>query len=217
MPKIKYIPALRFHCLTDYYDWLIHYFLPEKKFKQSLLTQTNIKEGQKILDFGVGTATLSIMAKKLNPQTEITGIDIDPRILALANEKTKKELVDVHLLLYKGGELPFNDNSFDRVISSLVFHHLTREEKNSALKEIARVLKPGSELHIADWGKPSNIVMRAVFFLEQLFDGYERTIDSVRGLLPEIIKKAGFGEVNETTRFNTILGTLCLYKAIKTC
>jgi len=50
-------------------------------------------------------------------------------------------------------ELPYPDNSFDRVVSSLVFHHLTRENKIHSLKEVFRVLKPQGELHVLDFGK----------------------------------------------------------------
>lgn len=215
MAETLYIPALRFHWLTDYYDWLIRSFLPEKKFKSALLQQASLANGQKILDFGTGTATLSIMAKRLYPEAEITGIDVDPRILSLANKKIQREKVAIELSGYNGDFLPFPDGKFDRVISSLVFHHLTRDQKNRSLSEIYRVLKTGGELHIADWGKPANFMMRAVFFFEQYFDGYERTIDSVRGLLPQIIKEAGFTEVKETIFFNTVLGTVSLYKARK--
>ena len=71
MTKPNYIRALRFDWLTDYYDWLASNFLHEKKFKTQLLLQANIESGYQILDFGTGTATLSIMAKRMYPNIEI--------------------------------------------------------------------------------------------------------------------------------------------------
>ena len=127
MNKSNYIPALRFHWLTDYYDWAVSAFLPEKKFKTELLRQTEIKSGYNILDFGTGTATLSIMAKQMYPDIEIKGIDVDSHILSLADKKIQQAKVSVDLLHYDGATLPYPDASFDRVISSLVFHHLKRK------------------------------------------------------------------------------------------
>lgn len=215
MNKPNYIPALRFNWLTKYYDWLIHSFLPETRFKTELLRQAEIINSYSILDFGTGTATLAIMAKQMFPETEITGLDIDPIILTIASEKIAQKNIDIDLVLYDGARFPFNDKSIDRVISSLVFHHINRQQKIKALEEIKRVLKPGGELHIADWGKPSNILMRALMYPEQWLDGYENTIDNIKGHFPELIKEVGFSEVTETKRFSTIFGTLSLYKAKK--
>ena len=101
------------------------------------------------------------------------------------------------------------------MVSSLVFHHLTKKQKDNAFKEIYRVLKPGGELHIADWGKASNKLMRALFYLVQLLDGFKTTTDNVRGLLPNYIRNAGFVEIKEHRHYNTMFGTLSLYSAKK--
>jgi SAM-dependent methyltransferase len=112
-------------------------------------------------------------------------------------------------------ELPYPDASFDRVISSLLFHHLTREKKERTLKEIFRVLRQGGELHVADWGKAQNKLMRTAFLLVQMLDGFETTVDNVSGLLPELFRSAGFEDIQEPTRYMTIVGTLSLYRARK--
>ncbi|HEX3031906.1 MAG TPA: class I SAM-dependent methyltransferase [Bacillota bacterium] len=65
---------------------------------------------------------------------------------------------------------PYCNDEFDRVVSSLMFHHLTLAEKYLAMKEIYRVLKPGRELHIADFGKPSNALMSVVSKVVGLFE-----------------------------------------------
>lgn len=64
-------------------------------------------------------------------------------------------------------KLPFPKASMDVVISSLFFHHLTTNQKREALEEICRVLRPGGTLHVADWGKPSNFLMRLTFLIVQ--------------------------------------------------
>ncbi len=112
-------------------------------------------------------------------------------------------------------ELPYPNHSFDRVVTSLMFHHLTLENKLRTLNEIFRVLKPQGELHIADWGKAQNGLMRIAFLSIQILDGFRTTADNVNGLLPELMAKAGFDETKEKDRFMTLYGTLSLYKARK--
>jgi ubiquinone/menaquinone biosynthesis C-methylase UbiE len=111
--------------------------------------------------------------------------------------------------------LPYPDGYFDRVLSSLLFHHLTLENKSRTLSEVFRVLKHGGEFHLADWGKPQNVVMRTGFLLVQAIDGFKTTADNARGLLPELIRQAGFQAVEETGRYQTTTGTLSLHKAQK--
>lgn len=210
--KQKYIPALKYHWLTNIYDWLISTFMPEKAFKEALLTNAAIKDKFQVLDFGIGTATLSIMAYNNNNNAYYTGIDIDDKILKLAKQKIEWNKTPIQLIKYNGGTLPFEENSMDRIISSLVIHHLTDEQKLQTFKEFKRILKPSGEAHIADWSKPTNWLMRLGFHIVQILDGYKTTTANVKGKLPEIIKSAGFMQVNLTHNFNSALGTVGIFK-----
>jgi ubiquinone/menaquinone biosynthesis C-methylase UbiE len=209
----RFIPALRYEGLTALYDGVIALTMPERRFKTALVEQAEIRIGARVLDFGVGTATLSIIAKRLVPGSEVRGVDIDDRVIAIARQKIVAAGLDIAVDRYDGGALPYRDASFDRVLSSLVFHHLTRDQKLSALREIRRVLKPGGQLHVADWGKAANAGMRTLFLTVQLLDGFETTTDSVNGLLPGFMQDAGFVAVTETRTFSTVYGTLSLYRA----
>jgi ubiquinone/menaquinone biosynthesis C-methylase UbiE len=72
--------------------------------------------------------------------------------------------------------LPVPESSADRVVMSLLLHHLAPAAKRQALAEALRVLRPGGRLHIADWGRPPAPLMRVAFFLTvQLVDGLEGT------------------------------------------
>jgi hypothetical protein len=92
--------------------------------------------------------------------------------------------------------------------SSLVFHHLTRAEKLSALRAIRRLLTEGGELHLADWSAPHDIMMRVAFLAVQALDGFETTGDNIRGELPGLMQEAGFRKVQETDRQRTPLGSM---------
>jgi ubiquinone/menaquinone biosynthesis C-methylase UbiE len=111
--------------------------------------------------------------------------------------------------------MDFLEASFDRVLSSLFFHHLTAENKRRTLAETFRVLKLGGELHVADWGKAQNAIMRGAFFLVQMLDGFATTTENVNGKLPNYFREAGFANVKETKRYMKVYGTLSLYAATR--
>ncbi len=209
----KYIPAVRFDRLTSIYDPLIQLIMPEKAFKSRMVEQMHIKKGYSILDVGCGTATLAILIKKSVPEAVVTGLDGDENVLRIATEKVKKEGVNIKLDKGMSFELSYPDNSFDRVTSSLVFHHLTKENKLRTFKEIYRVLKPDGELHVLDIGKPQNILMLIPSLILRWF---EEAGDNIRGLLPDMFRSAGFAKVEETRLYMTIIGTLTMYRVRKT-
>ena len=208
-----YVHALRFRSLTRFYDRVLHATLKEEKFKQLLVAQANVQPGERVLDVGCGTGTLTILAKRSAPEAHVVGLDGDPEALAVARDKAAREGVELELVQSLAWEAPFAPASFDRVVSSLVFHHLTTENKRRTLRKIREWLRPGGELHVADWGRPHDPLMRAAFLPVQLLDGFETTRDSVRGVLPSLMREAGFAEVAETHRERTLFGTLSLYRA----
>lgn len=214
-PK-AYTPALRFHGLTGAYDWVLSRTMPEKSFKSALLSQASIEPGNRVLDFGCGTGTLTLMAQAAVQEAQVMGVDVDEGALSIARAKTASANSAVAFLKISSGRLPFEDQSFDRVLSCLVFHHLRRDEKVAALAECRRVLRPSGEIHIADWGHPGSSLLRAGFFLTQLLDGFETTRDNVLGHLPSLLSEAGFFDVIETGHFPTVFGSLRLLWGRKT-
>lgn len=208
----RYVPALGRSPLTGLYDPLTRVMTREHTFKERLLDQASLTAGQRVLDIGCGTGTLTIWAKEREPGIDIAGMDPDPEILRRAREKAIEASVKVDFCEGLAEELPFDDASLDRVLSSLVFHHLPTEVKERAATEISRVLKPGGELHVADWG-PGDPLMRLAFLPTRLLDGLDNTGDNVKGRLPEIFVAAGLRDVRERTRFRTISGSMVLLSA----
>jgi len=207
-----YIPAFGHSFLTPFYDLMMKWAAREAVFKPKLVEQARIKKGDRVLDLGCGTATLTILIKKTQPQAEVRGLDTDPKILEIAKSKAAQAGVDIGLDYGTAMELPYSENSFDHVFSSMVLHHLSREDKVRALGEVCRVLKPGGELHVADFGRPQNTLMHLPSLAIRRF---EETSDLVKGLLPEMLQDVGFECVEQTTRYMTIFGTFTLYKAQK--
>lgn len=214
-PARNFVPALGHPLIARLYDPLLRLTLRERAFKGALVRQAAIRHGQRVLDVGCGTATLTLLAKRAEPRADVIGLDIDPVMLQLARDKVARSGLAVSLEQGSALELPYADGSFDRVLTSLTLHHLTRLQKEAALGEAFRVLKSGGELHVADWGRPANRFMRAVFVLVQLVDGFAATRDNVTGRLPELMVAAGFSDARETARFAVPLGTVSLYQARK--
>lgn len=211
----RYIPALGYRWLTGLYDPVVRLTTRESAFKSALVAQAGLRAGERVLDLACGTATLTLAAKRAQPTAELHGLDGDPEILKIAAGKARRAALEIQLRQGLADAMPYADAYFDRALSSLFFHHLTRATKQAALAELFRVLKPGGELHIADWGEARDPLMRVAFLGIQLLDGFTTTADNVRGLLPQFMRDAGFADVEETQRFATMFGTMSLYRAKK--
>lgn len=209
----NYISALNYGWLTRFYDPVMQWMVREQTFKRQLILQANIRAGQRVLDLGCGTATLTIMLKQLHPEAEVIGLDGDEKALSIAQKKIAEADLDIEFKKGMSFEMDFPDQSFDIVISSLLFHHLGSENKLKTFREVCRILKPAGELHIADWGRPQNFLMRGAFLVVQLLDGFETTSDNVQGKLLQYMARAGFMKARETSRFATLFGTICFYRS----
>ncbi len=208
-----YIPALRFHALTRYFDSVLAMTLKEEKFKSLLVRQANVKPGDRILDVGCGTGTLAVLLKQAVPDAHVVGLDADPTALGIARNKAAEAGVEIEFHQALAWDAPFEPKSFERVVSSLVLHHLLDRDKLRTLQRVREWLRPDGELHIADWGKAQNALMRAAFVGVQLLDGFETTTENVRRGLVPVLKRANFRSVEETHREMTLFGTLSLYRA----
>lgn len=208
----RYIPAVRFGRLTGLYDPIIRWTRREDLFRSRLIEQMRIQAGRRVLDLGCGTATLTIQPKQCQPQSQVVEIDGDPVVLARAQEKALQANVKIVFDQGMAYRLPYPDQSFDRVVASLFLHHLTLDDMRRALAETFRVLKPGGELHIADFGKPHTVLMASVSFIVRWL---EEAYEHVKGMVPGLIHEAGFTYVEETGRYTTAFGTLVLIRAVK--
>jgi len=206
----RYIPALSFRWLTPVYDPLLKWGMREETFKRRLIQQANIQPKMKVLDLGCGTGTLTLMLKRAHPEAEVTGMDGDSQVLDIAREKSRG--TDIQWDEGLASSLPYSDSVFDRIVTSLVIHHLVTDDKRRAFIEIYRVLKPRGELHVVDFGAPHS-------FIPSLMTKYmrrlEQAADNFDGLIPRFITEAGFGSVNEAEHFVTIFGPLSLWRAVK--
>ena len=214
MPKEQtsdFIPALGKDFLTPLYDPLL-WLMGEKKFKTDLVNQSQVFDGSRVLDVGCGTGTLAIMTKERHPDTEVVGIDADPKILGIARAKAAKRGIKLTFDQSMADQLPYADNSFDRVLSSLFLHHLSTENKGRTLREVFRVLCSGGRFDAVDFGPPGTFYSRLV---ARFTVNNEEVAANLHGLLPGMFREAGFQSVEETKQFMTVAGALSFYQGLK--
>jgi ubiquinone/menaquinone biosynthesis C-methylase UbiE len=125
----------------------------ERDFREKVVRLARIEPGAFVLDVGCGTGTLAIAAKRLvGPKGTVYGIDASPEMIARARKKATKAGVEVVFRHEVAEVLPFPDVQFDRVLASMMLHHLPNDARRQCLREVRRVLKPGGRLLAVDFG-----------------------------------------------------------------
>ncbi|MBI4295374.1 MAG: methyltransferase domain-containing protein [Chloroflexi bacterium] len=131
-----------------------HFGTKYEEYVKHLLSVFQVPQSCQVLDVATGTAMVAIaLAKKMNKECQITGIDTNSAMLDQARYKLELAgMSDVITLKTCSAEdLPFDDLSFDLVNCSVAIHHMN---VSRALAEMSRVLKPGGQLVIADFLAP---------------------------------------------------------------
>jgi ubiquinone/menaquinone biosynthesis C-methylase UbiE len=207
-----YLPAAGHDLFLPLYDPMLRWLMRERAFKTRLVEQADICVGHRVLDLGCGTGTLALMATQMHPGAVVVGVDGDAKVLARARKKVAAAGASIELDEALAGALPYADASFDRVLSSLMLHHLTHAQKLEALGEVRRVLKPAGSFHVVDFGPPSNWLDRLT---SHLFAHDHRMEDNLQGRLGEVAAAAGLRDVRDRGSFRTAFGTLAFLSAAK--
>ena len=206
----RYIPAAGHDLFLPLYDPVLRLLMRENAFRQKFLEQADIRPHDRVLDLGCGTGTMAMLIRQRSPESAVVGVDGDPKVLNVARMKAAKAGLAIPFDEALADRLPYPDASFDRVLSSLVLHHLTRDDKLGALREVHRVLKPGGGFHLADFGPPVGWYARA---LARLVTSGARLHENLQGCLPRLMADVGFLEIKDRGFHNTPFGTLALLSA----
>jgi ubiquinone/menaquinone biosynthesis C-methylase UbiE len=165
----------RFRTLAPIYDPGLKLLgLPfggERKLRTKILELLPLKSGDRVLEIGCGTGTVTMMAaERVGPEGEAIGIDPVPEMLERARRKGKTA-GNVSFLDGAGAPLPFPDSSFDAIIFFLVLHEMDHRDRIDSLREAVRVLRPRGRLLVGDFDRTESAVgrllMRGLLLVEE--------------------------------------------------
>lgn len=162
-PKKEKVEKM-FDSIASDYDHLNHIMSMDvdKTWRRRALKHIVDKDTkQEILDIACGTGDFSIViANHSHPDTHIQGVDLSEGMLEVMREKVAKAGLESRISAEQGNseEMRFADDSFDRV--TIAFGIRNFEHRETALREILRVLKPGGKLVILELSVPANPVIK---------------------------------------------------------
>jgi ubiquinone/menaquinone biosynthesis C-methylase UbiE len=205
-----YIPAAGHDAFLPGYDLLTR-LSGFGRVHDRLIAQAELADGHRVLEIGCGTGNLAIRAKRSCPSIEMIGSDPDPLALRRAQRKAAR-LTGIRFERGYAQRLPYADGEFDRVLSSMMLHHLDSTAKAAAAAEVFRVLRPGGRLHVvdmggnmsADDGLSARLTLRSPLAAGNLGDA-----------IPRVLRSAGFDCAEVDTHRQRFVGRLTYLSAMR--
>lgn len=203
-----FVPGLGFHWATPLYQSVVDLFCRDTYIK-SLVVSRISGQHLRILDVACGPGKLiSMLADKQGSCCELVGADLDADMVATARRITSTysniKIVQADCTLLSK---QFDAQSFDIVIESLFFHHLSDDQKRKAVDEIATVLRSGGIFYFVDWVTPKNAYAKIAFNLVKILDGHANTAAHESGEVLSMIESR-FQRLSEDALIETSIGTI---------
>ncbi len=174
----------------------------QAEYDSHIIRLLNPGPTDRILDLGCGTGVLCRrIADLLDPAAGglAVGIDAAGKMIRVARKKRGGPACRFEAMAAE--KLDFADQSFDAVVSSLFFHHVPLDLKARALSEAYRVLKSGGRLIIADMHIPTSWMGALVSHVSRWFFLQPQIAENIRGVLPGLVKDAGFKKPQTTAQY----------------
>ena len=197
-----YLPAAGKSWLLPLYD-VTTKLIGGDQARRALFGHVDLKPGDRVLEIGCGTGSLTILLKQRYPQIEIVGLDPDPEALTRARQKAKRAAASIQFIQGFSDALEYPAGFFDHVFSSFMFHHLENAQKEETLREVCRVLKPGAHLHLLDFTGPEAAGDSSV---SRWLHSHHRLNDNSESRIITMMTDAGFQDVKVAGRQTVLFG-----------
>lgn len=174
------------------YDPVTKYALPPNEdWNREEVVKAITGNPHKIIDLGCGTGSTTLMLKQAFPNAEVIGLDLSPQMLVMAEYKSRQAGLDIQWLHGLAEETNLDDNEFDLVTASLLFHETPIHIAQAILREGFRLLKPEGQIIILDGHQK---ILRDTTWLTDIFE--EPYIkDYAAGNVDAWLGAAGFNKV----------------------
>jgi len=203
MSQREFFPAAGHDLFLPVYDPIVN-LMGFDRARQELMSAANIEPGHHVLDIGCGTGTLVVKLKRQYPSAHVVGIDPDPKVLRRARIKASRAAVSVQLDPGFADQLRYKNDSFDRVFSSFMFHHLEEQERENMLREVLRVLKVDGSLHLVDFIADD----ASHGFFDRLFQAHARMRDNRNATILELMRRVGLTNAAKINDGSMLFGLL---------
>ena len=215
--------ASRYDLMNDLMSAGLH-----RAWKAYTVMVANVQPGQRVLDIAGGTGDLALaFARKVGPTGQVVHTDINEAMLRTGRDRLLDAGVILPTAVCDAEKLPFPDGHFDLVSVAFGLRNMTH--KDAALREMARVLKPGGKLLVLEFSQVAKPLRKAYDVysfsvlprLGQLVagdaDSYRYLAESIRmhpnqQELKALMKSNGFGHVDF---HNMAGGVVALHVGIK--
>lgn len=186
--RVDYI-VRKYNWIAPIYD--IFALLMVSKARKKALEMVNIQDGERVLEVAIGTGLNLVEIIKRNPNGWVEGIDISPKMLEKARQRLLKAgSRNFRLHLCDCRNLPFENNSFDVVISQYLLDILPVEDFIPILNEFKRVLRDGGRLILVNMTKGEKFINK---IYEEIYKLKLPLIAGCRGVMAQpFLKKVGF-------------------------
>jgi len=220
-----------FRTVADRYDAMndLMSFGMHRVFKRMVVQSSGVRPGHCVLDLAGGTGDMSaLFAKAVGPTGQVILTDPNAEMMAVGKERLlNKGLMNVRFCHAPAEALPFADNVFDVACISFGIRNFT--DKDAALTELLRVLKPGAALGVLEFSKPQQPIIKGAYETFQALwplagraiagdaEPYRYLIESIRvhpdqKALKQMFGDAGFTDVEY---YNLIGGIAAIHRGVK--
>jgi ubiquinone/menaquinone biosynthesis C-methylase UbiE len=199
----EFVPAAGRDVFLPLYDPIVS-LMGFDSARRELISGTAVEPVHHVLDIGCGTGTLVVELKRRYGPAQVVGLDPDPQALRRARIKAARAAVSVQFDQGFAGELPYKQDSFERVFSSFMFHHLDKQERENMLREVLRVLKPGGSFHLVDFITADT----SPGFFDRLFRAHAQMKDNSDERILDLMRHTGFTNAVKIKEGTMLFGLL---------
>jgi ubiquinone/menaquinone biosynthesis C-methylase UbiE len=170
MSLVSMLIADRIKSATKYYDrWMnLITWGQDKRVREAVLGC--IEASDRVLDVGCGTGSLAVKAAQKGAR--VTGLDLSPVMLCLAEEKARTAGVEVNFRQGHAQSPPLDDEPFDAITATFTLSEMSPDEAEMVVADMAARLKVGGRMIVADEARPTNFLLRFSSGLQRAVVGF---------------------------------------------